>query len=85
MFYSETGFITFGDEVVDIRALYNAVKDEQRNAIAFVLRSIANTCKDENFDPALLVEFILEKVNAEGVDSLYSSAITQHENGSIIL
>jgi len=77
VFYSETGFITFGDEVVDIRALHNAISDEQRNAIAFVLRSMANTCKDENFDPALLAECILEKVDAEGMDVLYSSAVTQ--------
>ncbi len=73
---SEMGFILIGDEAVDIRGLFNVASDAQRNGIAFILRRMMLQLKTPIVDLDAELDLVYRKIEAEGLDSVFSSFFT---------
>lgn len=73
---SDTGFILIGDEKLDTRMLHDIATDEQRTALAFMLRRIENEANTRTVDLDAAVEKLYAELAGEGLDVLYSGFFT---------
>ncbi len=73
---SDMGFLILGDEQIDIRGLYNISSPAQQNGIAFILRQMALQLKTPVIDIDAELDKIYRKIEAEGVDSIFSTFFT---------
>ena len=76
---SDMGFITIGNERIDIRGLHNIVSPNQLYSLGFMLRYLMISNKDLKIDIATRVDELYIKIKTEGLDFLYSSAFTSLE------
>ncbi len=76
---SDMGFIFIGDEKIDVRGLHDIVSPRQLNALGFMLRHLEVSNRDELIDIGKRVDVLYERVEAEGLDFLYSSYFTDYE------
>ncbi|MBQ8508512.1 MAG: ATPase [Clostridia bacterium] len=76
---SETGFLLFGGEAIDTRALHNLVTPAQANAIGFALRTLAAEASfpDENgageIDLPSALDELYARIARDGLDCIFSS------------
>ena len=70
---SKMGYIMIGDEAVDLRGLYQVLTDGQRQAIGFILRDMMIHEKEADFSFSDRLDVMFEKLEREGLDSVYSS------------
>ena len=75
--YSRIGIMSFGEEDINLRVLNNAVTEEQRNAIAFILRQIAIRYVGKPFIRDEVVQSVFDAIEHDGLDAVYSSYFTQ--------
>ncbi|MBR5312669.1 MAG: hypothetical protein IKU40_07295 [Clostridia bacterium] len=73
---SDMGFLLIGDEQIDIRGLFNIASDAQRNGIAFILRQMMLQLKTPTVDLDAELDRIYQKIESDGVDSVFSSFFT---------
>lgn len=71
---STMGYLTMGDEQVDIRGLYNITSHAQLAAIAFLIRKIAISNQDRLIPLHEKIESGLEDMERNGVDIVFSSS-----------
>ena len=76
---SETGFLLFGEEAVDLRGVMELLTDEQKTAAAFVLRTLSVSAKEETASLSERLDALYEKTEKEGIDSLYTSVFPEME------
>lgn len=76
---SDMGFILIGDEWIDVRGLHDIVSKRQLDTLGFMLRQLEVSNKDHKIDLAAKVDALYEKIEAEGLDILYSSFFTTTE------
>ncbi len=75
----DMGIIQIGDEWIDVRGLHNIVSKWQFEALGFMLRQLMVSNKDHNIDIVRKIDELYAKIEAEGVDILYSSFFTTTE------
>ena len=73
------GFILIGDERIDVRGLHDIVSKRQLDTLGFMLRKLETTNWDHKVDLERRVDELYEKIEAEGLDILYSSYFTTTE------
>ncbi len=73
---SDKGFIQIGDESIDIRGLRDIVSKGQVTALTFMLRNLEVTNKDRRIDLRRKIDELYARIEAEGLDILYSSYFT---------
>ena len=73
---SDMGFLSVGEENVDIRAIQGLATPEMQNAAAFLIRYLMITRKPdtETLDGAL--ELLYDRVEREGIELCYSNSFT---------
>lgn len=76
---SDMGFIQIGDEWIDVRGLHDIVSKRQLDALGFMLRQLEISNKDHRIDIVRKIDELYAKIEAEGVDILYSSFFTTTE------
>ncbi len=76
---SDMGFILIGDERIDVRGLHDIVSKRQLDTLGFMLRKLESTNWDHKIDLERRVDELYEKIEAEGLDILYSSYFTTTE------
>lgn len=76
---SVMGFIRIGDEWIDVRGLHDIVSDRQLNALGFMLRQLMVSNREHEIDISRRIDELYGKIEAEGVDVLYSSFFTTME------
>ena len=74
---SETGFLLFGEEAVDLRGVAELLTDEQKTAAAFVLRTLSVSAKEETASLSERLDALYEKLEQEGIDQLYTSVFPE--------
>lgn len=70
---STMGYMTIGDEQVDIRGLYNITSHAQLAAIAFLIRKVAVSNQDRLILLHDKIKKALEDMEKEGVDIVFST------------
>ena len=73
---SDMGFIIIGGEAIDVRGLYQVLTDGQRQAIGFILRYLMIREKESVFSLSERLDTLLEQLEREGLDIIYSSYFT---------
>lgn len=73
---SHMGFLFIGDESVDVRGLHDIISEQQLNALGFMLRYLEISNSDAQIDLVKKVSALYEKMELEGVDSVFSSYFT---------
>ena len=76
---SDMGFIFIGDEMIDVRGLYNIVTERQLDTLGFMLRYLEITNKDTKIDMEKKIDDMYDRIKKEGLDFLYSSYFTTCE------
>lgn len=76
---SDMGFIHIGDDWIDVRGLHDTVSKRQLDALGFILRYLMVSNKEHKIDIVGRVDELYEKMEAEGMDILYSSYFTTTE------
>lgn len=76
---SDMGFIIMGDEMIDVRGLHNIVSKRQLDALGYMLRYLCVSNKDHRIDIERRVDELYGKLEAEGLDSVFSSFFTTTE------
>jgi len=76
---SEMGFILIGNEAVDVRGLHDIVSTRQLDALGFMLRYLMITNSDHKLDLAAKTDALYGKIDAEGLDVIYSAYFTTCE------
>lgn len=76
---SDMGFIIIGDETIDVRGLHNIVSKRQLDALGYMLRMLEITNADKKIDIAKKIEELYQKIENEGLDSVFSSFFTTTE------
>ena len=76
---SDMGFVLIGDERIDVRGLHDIVSKRQLDTLGFMLRKLETTNWDHKVDLERRVDELYEKIEAEGLDILYSSYFTTTE------
>ena len=76
---SEMGFIIIGDEMIDVRGLHDIVSPCQLDSLGFMLRFLEVSNNDSKIDIVRKIDEIYEKIEAEGLDCIYSSYFTTCE------
>lgn len=75
-----TDFLMIGDERIDLRGLRDLVSPRQQNALAFMLRYLMISNKDEEeIDLPRRIDELYARIADEGMDFLYSSYFTTCE------
>lgn len=73
---SDMGFLFIGDESIDVRGLHDIISEQQLNALGFMLRYLEISNNDAKIDIVKKVSELYEKMELEGVDSVFSSYFT---------
>ncbi len=76
LWVSEMRFICIGDEQIDVRGLHDIVSPQQLNTLGFMLRLLEVTNNRETIDLESEIDTLYQKIEAEGVDYVYSSYFT---------
>ena len=76
---SDMGFIFIGDENIDVRGLHDIVSKNQLYALGFMLRYLEISNIDAQIDITKRISELYEKMELEGVDSVFSSYFTTCE------
>lgn len=76
LWVSEMRFICIGDEQIDVRGLHDIVSPQQLNTLGFMLRLLEVTNSSETVDLREVIDALYQKIEAEGVDYVYSSYFT---------
>lgn len=76
---SDMGFILIGDERIDVRGLHDIISPRQLDALGFMLRYLEVRNADETIDIVKRVDELYQRIEAEGLDFLYSSYFTTCE------
>ena len=74
---SEQGFIELGDECVDIRMIHNIAGQPQLAAIAFLIRKLENSQKEQKIRIEQVVETMLRELENQQLDEIYSTFFTE--------
>ncbi|MBQ8578467.1 MAG: hypothetical protein IJ449_10975 [Clostridia bacterium] len=69
-------YILIGDEAIDLRGLYQMLTPGQRTAAGFILRDMMVREKEEAFVLSERLDAMMEKLEREGLDCVYSSIFT---------
>ncbi len=73
---SDMGFLLIGDEQIDLRGLHDLVSSEQITALGFMLRYLEIKNSDLEIELCKKVDELYGRIEAEGLDFLYSSYFT---------
>lgn len=73
------GFILIGDERIDIRGLHDVITKRQLDALGFMLRYLEIHNNDRKTDLTKSIDELYDKINKEGLDTVYSSYFTTCE------
>ena len=73
---SDMGFIIIGDVRIDVRGLYDIVSSRQLDALGFMLRLLEISNNDKKIDLQKKIDGLYARLDAEGIDFLYSSFFT---------
>ena len=76
---SDMGFIFIGDENIDVRGLHDIVSKAQLCALGFMLRYLEISNTDERIDITKRISELYDKMELEGIDSVFSSYFTTCE------
>lgn len=76
---SDLGFIIIGDEKIDVRGLHDIVAPRQLDALGFMLRELMITQNGATVDIRARVDELYDKIEREGLDTVYSSYFTTCE------
>lgn len=76
---SDMGFILIGDERIDVRGLHDIVSPRQFDALGFMLRYLEITNHEKKIDLPLKIAELYAKIDAEGLDIIYSAFFTTCE------
>lgn len=76
---SDMGFVIIGDEKIDVRGLHDIVSPRQLYTLGFMLRYLEVSNNDRKIDIEKKINNMYEKIDAEGIDFLYSSFFTNCE------
>lgn len=72
----DLGIMMIGSEDIDLRGLHDIVTPRQLHALGFLLRYLMVTNSDNVIDIDKRIDDLYEKIEAEGLDSVYSSYFT---------
>ena len=75
----QMGFVVIGDELIDIRPLYNVVSVGQKNALGFMLRYLETTNTKQLIDIHQELDMLYTRIEAEGLDCVFSPFFTKCE------
>ena len=76
---SDMGFVIIGDEKIDVRGLHDIVSPRQLDTLGFMLRYLEVSNNDRKIDIEKKVNDLYARIDAEGIDFLYSSFFTTCE------
>lgn len=76
---SEMGFIIIGDEMIDVRGLHDIVSPRQLDALGFMLRFLEVSNNDSIIDIEQKADELYAKIEADGLDCVFSSYFTTCE------
>jgi len=70
------GYICLGDEAVDIRGIGGLLTDDQKNAVAFILRYLMLRQKNSKLDISAELKTLYEQIQTNGLHMVYSNFFT---------
>ena len=73
---SEMRYILIGDEQIDVRGLHDIVTTQQLCTLGFMLRYLEISNGSRPVDLTSVIDALYQKIEAEGVDFVYSSYFT---------
>lgn len=73
---SEMRYILIGDEQIDVRGLHDIVSNQQLCTLGFMLRHLEISNSSQTVDLTSVIDALYERIEAEGVDFVYSSYFT---------
>ncbi|MDR0445445.1 MAG: ABC-ATPase domain-containing protein [Oscillospiraceae bacterium] len=73
---TDSGFIFIGDEMIDVRSLFDIASEAQICALAFMLRRLEREESEQKFDLHERLDAMYEELEREGVELLYTSFFT---------
>lgn len=73
---SDLGFILIGDERIDVRGMHDIVNTRQLDALGFMLRLLEISNNDSEIDLEQKFDALFARIEAEGLDTVYSSYFT---------
>lgn len=73
----DIGFIFIGDEKIDTRALHNICGNDQRTAMAFILRKLEVRQNEAFVDFSNQLKLLYEEMDEQGLDLVYSGIFTE--------
>ncbi len=73
---NEMGFLFIGSETVDLRGIFSLMTDAQRNAAAFILRTVMVSRRPGPLDFPAGLDAVYERIRREGVHAVYTSFFT---------
>ncbi len=76
---SDMGFVIIGDEKIDVRGLHDIVSPRQLDALGFMLRFLEVSNRDSVIDIERKVNELYAKIDADGLDFIYSTYFTTCE------
>ena len=69
-------YILIGDEQIDVRGLHDIVTNQQLCTLGFMLRYLEISNGSRTVDLTSVIDALYQKIEAEGVDFVYSSYFT---------
>ncbi len=76
---SDMGIILIGDEKIDVRGLHDIVSKRQLDALGYMLRWMEVRNNDRKIDPDRIIDTLYDTIEAEGMDTVFSSFFTTTE------
>ncbi len=73
---NDMGFLLIGSETVDLRGILSLLTDAQRNAAAFILRTLMVSHRPGPLDFASELETVYERIRREGLHTVYTTFFT---------
>ena len=73
---NEMGFLLIGSETVDLRGIFSLMTEAQRNAAAFILRTVMVSHRLGPLDFAAELEAVLDRIRQEGLHTVYTPFFT---------
>ncbi|MBQ3636806.1 MAG: hypothetical protein II953_00450, partial [Clostridia bacterium] len=73
---NDMGFLLIGSEAVDLRGVFSLMTDAQRNAAAFILRTVMVSHRPGPLDFAAKLEAVLDWIRREGLHTVYTPFFT---------
>ena len=73
---NDMGFLLIGSERIDLRGIFSLMTDAQRNAAAFILRTVMVSHSPGPLDFAAELEAVLDRIRREGLHTVYTPFFT---------